>query len=288
VIALGLLAAFASDSWGESKRTPAKGNQQQTQPQEQKAAPDQRGTDQLPLIVQPLPTKKTTEIAEQEKREAKEKTDSDWWTWFLGVLTIVALFGQLAVFIAQAYFLKGTLTATANAANAAQSQARVFAAVEGPIPVVVGLKIVQYPVIPGTNILGADGLTDHVDPGPIPANCRVLIAVENKGRTVLRLIELCIEKFIGNVLPTTPIYTHIDPWHLVLEKGPLWIQASDQLANITPADVGAAAAAYPNGAMWVYGYFAYSNLLDERVEHKFLARWDLTQGFVADNRPGYT
>jgi hypothetical protein len=124
VIALALLAAFASDSWGESKRTPAKGDQQQTQAQKQKITTDQRGTDQLPLVVQPLPTKKNAEIAEQEKREAKEKNNSDWWTWLLGSLTIVALFGQLAVFIAQAYFLKGTLTATANTANAANLNAQ--------------------------------------------------------------------------------------------------------------------------------------------------------------------
>jgi hypothetical protein len=118
-IALALLAAFAPDSWGQSKQSP----QSQTQTQEQKAATDLRGTDQIPFVVQPLPTKKTAEIARQEAREAKEKTDSDWWTWFLGVLTIIALFGQLAVFIAQAYLLRGTLVATATAAKAAQVSA---------------------------------------------------------------------------------------------------------------------------------------------------------------------
>jgi hypothetical protein len=114
------LAAFASDSWGQSKRPPTKGQQEQTQSQEQKAAPDQRGTDQLPFVVQPLPTKKTAEIAEKEKREAKEKTDSDWWTLRLAQWTLLALFGQLAVFIAQAIYLRGTLEATATAANAAE------------------------------------------------------------------------------------------------------------------------------------------------------------------------
>jgi hypothetical protein len=113
VIALTFLAAFGSDS--ASART----KRDQTQPQEQKAAPDQRGTDQLPFVVQPLPTKKSADVTEREKREADEKANSDWWTWILTVLTVVALFGQLAVFVAQAYFLKGTLKATADAANAA-------------------------------------------------------------------------------------------------------------------------------------------------------------------------
>jgi hypothetical protein len=122
-IALTLWAAFASDSWGQSKRPPAKGQQDQTQSQEQKAATDQRGTEQFPLVVQPLPTKKTADIAKQEKRDADEKTSSDWWTWLLTLLTVVALFGQLAVFVAQAYFLKGTLKVTAIAAGAAKESA---------------------------------------------------------------------------------------------------------------------------------------------------------------------
>lgn len=65
---------------------------------------------------------------------------------------------------------------------------------------------------------------------------------------------------------------------------PVWIQPTDELANITPAEVGAPTAVYPHGAFWAYGYFAYLSFQNERVEQRFLARWDLTQGFVADNR----
>jgi hypothetical protein len=132
VIALAFVAATASDSWGQqkSKQPPAKSQQEQTAPQEQKAATDQRGTDKLPFVVQPLPTKKTAEIAEREKQETKEKTDSDWWTWLLTFLTVVALFGQLAVFVAQAYFLKGTLAATATAADAANLNAEAVISAE--------------------------------------------------------------------------------------------------------------------------------------------------------------
>jgi len=82
---------------------------------------------------------------------------------------------------------------------------------------------------------------------------------------------------------------HVTPWPLVLEKGPIWIRADDEQIVITAADVGAALAAYQSGgAFWVFGYFAYRNLLNERVEHKFLARWDQTHRFVAENRPRYT
>jgi hypothetical protein len=229
--------------------------------------------------VQPLTANKSAEDNARDASEAEKKANSDWWSWLLSVLTIAVLFGQAIILAAQAYFLSGTLKTTAIVANATQRQSRIFAAVEGPVPLIVGLKVVQYPLIPGTTILGEHGLADRINPGPISANCRVLIAFENKGRTVTRMLELCIEKFIGNVLPANSCYAHVEPWGLVLEKGPLWIQATDELANITPAEVGTAAAVYPNGAFWAYGYFAYLNLLDERVEQKFLARWDLTQRF---------
>jgi len=121
---------FVSVSWGHSKRLPTKSQQEQTTAEQQKTTADQRGTDQLPLVVQPLPTKKTTDIAQHEAREAEEKANSDWWTWILSILTIVALFGQLGVFIAQAYFLWGTLKATAIAARAAKDAAEAVPRLE--------------------------------------------------------------------------------------------------------------------------------------------------------------
>jgi hypothetical protein len=169
------------------------------------------------------------------------------------------------------------------AASAALRQANVMIGVESPMPLIVGFNIVQYSQIPGETVVA--------DPyrGPIQADCRFLFCIENKGRAPLPLLELCIEKFAGTTLPQRPAYIHVAPWGLVLEKGPIWIRADDAMIEITPADATAAAAAYRNnGAFWVYGYFAYRNLLSERVEHKFLARWDLTNGFMAENRPAYT
>jgi len=146
VIALAIALAVDSHSHYVSA---AKRQQQQTQSQQQNTTQDQRGNEQSPLVVQPLPTKKTAEEAARETRETKEKTVSDWWTWFLGVLTICALFGQLAVFIAQAYFLRGTLLATEAAANAAKQAADFIPNVErghivggGPWPLGNGLACV--------------------------------------------------------------------------------------------------------------------------------------------------
>ena len=166
-----IIAAFSSDS-----ALPAS-KKDQTAPQEQKAAPDQRGTEQSPLIVQPLPTKKTAEIAEKEKRETKEKFDSDWWTLRLAQWTLLALFGQLAVFIAQAIYLKGTLTATAEAASAARDAAQVAEK---------SLNVLEAPVIaiefrePGIHW----GAARHIEFRD------VVFTIVNYGRTPAHLLEL--------------------------------------------------------------------------------------------------
>src|SRR5438552_811611 len=121
VLGLALLLVVVWDSPTQSQQSPSTESQQeQTQSQQPTTSADQRGTEQFPFIVQPLPTKKSAEETAREAREAKEKTDSDWWTWFLSVLTVLALFGQLFVFVAQAYFLKGTLEATKTAAIGAR------------------------------------------------------------------------------------------------------------------------------------------------------------------------
>jgi hypothetical protein len=194
---------------------------------------------------------------------------------FTGVLAAVSIF--------QGVMLLRADKNTRLAALAAQRQANVIMAVESPIPVVVALKLTQYTQIPGETFAA-----DPLPPGPIPPNCRLYLCVENKGRTPLRMIELCIEKFAGLELPSTPNYSHIISWPLVLEKGPIWIRGDEQQIVVTAAEVGAAAAAYQaNGAFWAFGYFAYWNLLNERIEQKFLARWDLNHGFVSESRPRY-
>lgn len=185
---------------------------------------------------------------------------------------------------AQSRDMQASIAAAQQSANAAQMQAAIMVAVEGPIPLVVEIKLAQYANIPGENLI-----TDPLPPGPIQPNCRILFAIENKGRTPLRLVELCIEKHVGRALPDVPTYTHKTPWGLVLEKGPIWIRGTDGQIEITPAEVGQTKAVYASGgAFWVYGYLAYLDLLNQRAEHKFLVRWELRTGFVPDNRAGYT
>jgi len=56
------------------------------------------------------------------------------------------------------------------------------------MPLIVGFNLVQYAQIPGETVVA-----DPLPAGPIPSNCRILFCIENKGRTPLRMIELCIE-----------------------------------------------------------------------------------------------
>lgn len=94
VIALTLWAAFASDSWGQSKQPSPKASQQ-------KATQQERGTEESPVVVKVLPAEKPKdELArETEKQEADRqlvKLTSDlahytrllfWATGFLALVT---------------------------------------------------------------------------------------------------------------------------------------------------------------------------------------------------------
>jgi len=180
--------------------------------------------------------------------------------------------------------MKASIEVARQSAEAAQAQVAIMAVIEGPMPLVNQIKLAQYTQIPGETII-----SDPLQPGPIPPNCRILVAVENKGRTTLRIVELCIEKFIGADLPSIPNYGHATSFNFYLEKGPIWLRGSDEQIVVGPGDIGAMHAVYPSrGAFWVYGYFAYPDLLNRRIEHKFCVRWDQTVGFVPDNRAGYT
>ena len=71
VIGLAFLAAFASDSWGQSKQPPP--SKSSTQPTQS----DERGTDKVPLTVKVLPATDAKEQAEKAERDGQEKAILD-------------------------------------------------------------------------------------------------------------------------------------------------------------------------------------------------------------------
>jgi hypothetical protein len=123
VIALALLAAFASDSWAQSQN-PTTSPSETTKPQQAKpptndkaAQPDQKKADAPPVIVNVLPTPKTDHEAEEERQERKEKAELD--------RRLVALTGDLAFFTAGLFAATAALVlATAALAYYAFKQSR--------------------------------------------------------------------------------------------------------------------------------------------------------------------
>lgn len=239
------------------------------QPAAHASAGEPNGTPQAPYVVQVLPSRKTAEERTQEALDRAEKQNADLWLvrWTATV----------------AFFTLGLIGATIFLTFSTRLQARITLAIESPIPLVLGAKLVEFTQIPGETVV-----RDPIPAGPIPQNCRFIFALENKGRTHLRLKELCIEKFTGVSLPLEPVYQKVIPWNGVLEKGPLWIRAAEHQIVVSPNEVQAANQAYQAaGAFWFYGYFTYLDLLGGMKTQKFLLRWDHTHAFLIENRPGY-
>jgi hypothetical protein len=135
-LALTLLAAFASDSWGQSRdaspqveaeqkanETPAGQSETKTQDSKVEIAP----------IAAPPPSPnygddKRAAEASQNSKEAPEGTE--YWVYrgfkvkITDGLLVLFTFGLVAIGALQAIFLGGTLTATATAANAAKLNAQ--------------------------------------------------------------------------------------------------------------------------------------------------------------------
>jgi hypothetical protein len=128
VIALTFLAAIASDSWGQSQRkSPPR---EETKATQQSTAIDQRGTEQSPAIVKIIPTPKTAEETETDRKEREDKNKSDWWLVKLtGALAIIGAL-QLFVFGYQAIQLKRTVIATKEAADALPNIERAYVFVD--------------------------------------------------------------------------------------------------------------------------------------------------------------
>ena len=180
-IALALLAAFTSDSWGQSKQPPP--SKQTTQP----PATDQRGTDQVPLAVKVLPAPDAKEQADKAERDRKEKAVIDEklafetqriadytnrLAWFTVMLFGVAILQAALFFYQLRYMRQGMKDATiaANAARdgaaAANEQAKAIIVAERPY---VFFKITK--------------------PGLISQNERLIPDTETKGRLHFELIN---------------------------------------------------------------------------------------------------
>jgi hypothetical protein len=133
LVALLLLTGSAL---AQSQQPPASSNAP-TNPAAQPAAPDQRGTDQVPLTVKVLPGQDTKEQADKAEHDRKEKAVideklafetqriadyTDRLTWFT-LLFFFAAIGQIALFFWQLRLIKESLGPAETLALTAQRQA---------------------------------------------------------------------------------------------------------------------------------------------------------------------
>jgi len=162
--------------------------QPQSAASQQAVNPDQRGTEQSPVIVKVVPTTKTQEEAEEDAQERKTKVSSDWWTVFLtGTLAFIA-FLQLLVYTYQAKKLRETVKSAegqskamerhigeaARSANAMENVANVIqfgnkAVMRAYLTVVAGTAIHQERREPGQPDLKFEARPELRNTGNTPA-----------------------------------------------------------------------------------------------------------------------
>jgi len=121
VIALVFLAAFASDSSGQSQRPPGA---EQTKAAQQPSTPDPRGTAQSPAVVKILPPDDAEAKAKQEAQDRAAKDQLDWNTIKLGIAAIIVALLQFIAIGVQAWFLWRTVKVSETAARVAGESAQ--------------------------------------------------------------------------------------------------------------------------------------------------------------------
>jgi hypothetical protein len=203
-------------------------------------------------------------------------------TWWFNFFLVVFTGGLVAVGVAQCFLIFGTLKATATAANAALRQANAMVALESPIPVIAEIKLVPYA---DRHVI--DPLLDRLPPGDIADFCRVLVRFMNIGRSPLKLADFSIEWLVAPSLPTNPVYNNVQRWALWLtEKSDQWLR-SDPYSEIALNTEQMAHISSETAFLWIYGRVRYVNFIREGTAVGFVARWNISSGFEADENPAY-
>jgi len=129
VIALALLAAYASDSWAQSKKSTS-GKEISKTDQSNKA--DRLGTADHPLAVNVMPTAEQKVEAEKQSAESGLKIANDkklveytGYQVLIGIVTFLIFLLQLIAFTAQAIYMRRSVAETRQTTAAAVDQANI-------------------------------------------------------------------------------------------------------------------------------------------------------------------
>jgi hypothetical protein len=260
VIALAFLAVNASDSWGQSKALPKDGKEAKRP--DQPAAPDQRGTAQLPAIIKILPADDAQAKAKQDSEDRAAKNTLDTNTIRLGILGLAIAFLQFVGIGIQAWFLKGTLQATSAAAQAAIDAASLASQHEraylfaGPADEDNGI-VIDYN----------------------QSTVTISFEVENSGRTVGILKKLCLGFQIE--VPTSEAvtyqgdgYMHL-PYDLAIKAG------------VRRTFTGAIQSPIPPITQFAIGYIEYDDIFKNPHRSRFCIRIDPDRSYRPSGPPAW-
>jgi len=167
ILVLLFVIAMALNSYAQSpkqKQPLPKPNEAQ-----QNTKPDERGTDEMPLIIKVLPPPDEAEKTAANKQERQDKSNSDWWLVALtGVLAFIGVV-QIIVFSIQARRLRQTVDEMRKSADAQYQAQRAFVAFITVEPVAFAdlktLDVTQYAFAPqwkNTGNTPTRDLTTHV------------------------------------------------------------------------------------------------------------------------------
>jgi len=169
----------------ESSRPP----QSKPKSTQHKAAADQRGTEQSPIVVKILPTPKTKEESDQEAKDHQEKSSADWWLVRFNGLLVLVVFLQWIWMVRQEKWMRRNVEIAKDTAQAALRNATALEHSERSY-----VKISHAP--PGLRI----------DPPPFSSSMihhfAVNIEVKNIGNTPAIITDVI---FDHKILPMTEL-----------------------------------------------------------------------------------
>jgi hypothetical protein len=163
-------------------------------PAQEAPKPNERGTEQSPLVIKVLPPLNEDEKAAAAEKERKDKSESDWSLVILtGVLAIIGVI-QIIVFGLQARRLRQTVTATKDAADAALKTAKNAETTERAY-----VKLSHVPPGLGFNTMGG--------------TCFAQFRVRNFGRTPAKVTDVVVDFYHLPSIEHLPIDPPAPPSH---------------------------------------------------------------------------
>jgi hypothetical protein len=275
VVALTLLAAFASESWGQSKQQ-SSGNE--TPKTEQTTKSDQRGTPNQPLSVNVVPTDEQKADAQKKDTEAAVKATDDkklveytGYQVLIGIVTFFIFVLQLIAFSLQARYMKRTVVemrktthATIRATRAAGKSADAAVAAErGRFFIILENDNLGH-------LIGAFRNVGHLSPGE---NISIKFCFKNYGKTPCILKEQIIGYVIADRLPDSlllPLSVKDFPETMIGSGNQT---KSAFFSPDTPPTTDQIGAIVRNNArFWLYGRLYYDDVFGKPQVHCFYFR----------------